>query len=141
MQPRSVGTCYAKRTGYTWWVPARPFSTTSRPASKRMSPALSVSSRNSPDTRISPPEASPAMREAKMTLRLFADRSVPRARLVHAGSQQEHVWIIRKERHRPVDVSARRGLDDSREHMHHFRFGARIGLHVVRDDSRKGGTP
>ena len=81
------------------------------------------------------------VRLGEISLDLFADRSVPRARLVHAGSQQEHVWIIRKERHGPVDVSARCGLDDSREHVHHFRFGARIGLHVVRDDSRKGGTP
>ena len=80
------------------------------------------------------------VRLGEIALDLFADRTVPRARLVHAGSQQEHVRIIRKERHRPVDVSARRGLDDSREHMHHFRFGARIGLHVVRDDSRKGGA-
>jgi predicted amidohydrolase len=32
-----------------------------------MSPALSVSSRNSADARISPPKASSVMREAKMT--------------------------------------------------------------------------
>jgi hypothetical protein len=33
----------------TCWVPASPSSTTSRPASNRMSPALSVSSRMTPD--------------------------------------------------------------------------------------------
>src|SRR5262245_15716454 len=38
----------------------------SRPAPNRMSPALSVSSCSSADTRISPPVASPAMREAKI---------------------------------------------------------------------------
>jgi len=69
-----------------------------------------------------------------IALDLFADRSVPRARLVHAASQQEHVWIVGKQRNGPVDVSARCPLDDSREHVHHFRFGARIGLHV--EDSR-----
>jgi len=61
---------------------------------------------------------------------LFADRGASRARLVHAGSLEEHVGVICKERHGGVDVTGPYNVDDSREHARHLRFGTRIGFHV-----------
>src|SRR2546425_13370186 len=70
------------------------------------------------------------IRLSEVTFDLFADCSASRARLVHAGSLEEHVGVICKERHGGVDVTGPYNVDDSREHARHLRFGARIGFHV-----------
>src|SRR2546425_12736294 len=70
------------------------------------------------------------IRLSEVTFDLFADCGASRARLVHAGSLEEHVGVICKKRHGGVDVTGPYNVDDSREHARHLRFGARIGFHV-----------
>ena len=54
-------------TGNTRCVPDSPFISTSRGSPKAMSPPLSANSLSNDETRISPPDAWPAMRAARFT--------------------------------------------------------------------------
>ena len=54
-------------TLYIQWVPSKPFNWTCRASPNLMSPALSVNSLSSDDTRIWPPLACSEMRWARMT--------------------------------------------------------------------------